>query len=138
MNSESEPTNGSDPDVTIDAIATVGDRVERSLAKIHDGTSVGAVFSAPTTVGDTVVFTAAAVQRMGGFCFGAGGGADDDDAGTCGGGGGGGGGNSEGRPVAVITVGPNGVEVKPVLDLTRIGVTALAALLAVWKFARKR
>jgi hypothetical protein len=32
-----------------------------------------------------------------------------------------------GRPVAVITVGPDGIRVKPVLDLTKILLTAMAA-----------
>jgi uncharacterized spore protein YtfJ len=41
------------------------------------------------------------------------------------GGGGGGGGGSMGRPVAVIVVGPDGVEVKPVIDLTKLALTAL-------------
>jgi hypothetical protein len=43
------------------------------------------------------------------------------------GGGGGGGGGSMGRPVAAIVIGPDGVEVKPVLDVTKISLTALAA-----------
>jgi hypothetical protein len=47
-----------------------------------------------------------------------------------------------GRPVAAIVIGPDGVKVKPVLDLTKISPTAVAAwgavvLLAV-KIARKR
>jgi hypothetical protein len=32
-----------------------------------------------------------------------------------------------GRPVAAIVIGPDGVEVKPVLDVTKISLTALAA-----------
>ena len=31
-----------------------------------------------------------------------------------------------GRPVATIVIGPDGVEVKPVLDVTKISLTALA------------
>jgi uncharacterized spore protein YtfJ len=45
-----------------------------------------------------------------------------------GGGGGGGGGGSLGRPVAVIVLKPDGVEVKPVLDVTKLVITALGAL----------
>jgi hypothetical protein len=32
-----------------------------------------------------------------------------------------------GRPVAVIVVGPDGVEVKPVFDITKLAITALGA-----------
>jgi len=47
-----------------------------------------------------------------------------------------------GRPVAAIVIGPDGVQVKPVLDMTKIGLTALGAwsavaLLAV-KLAKRR
>ena len=44
-----------------------------------------------------------------------------------GGGGGGGGGGAMGRPVAVIVVGPDGVKVKPVLDMTKLALTAIGA-----------
>jgi uncharacterized spore protein YtfJ len=45
--------------------------------------------------------------------------------------GGGGGGGSSGRPVAIITIGPEGVTVKPVFDITKIllaGLTSLGAM----------
>jgi uncharacterized spore protein YtfJ len=43
------------------------------------------------------------------------------------GGGGGGGGGAMGRPVAAIILGPEGVQVKPVLDMTKLALTALGA-----------
>ncbi len=43
-------------------------------------------------------------------------------------GGGGGGGQASGRPVAVLTIDPDGVHVQPVLDRTRIALTAMTAL----------
>jgi len=43
------------------------------------------------------------------------------------GGGGGGGGHAVGRPVAVVTIEPEGVTVQPVLDRTKIVLTALTA-----------
>jgi uncharacterized spore protein YtfJ len=46
------------------------------------------------------------------------------------GGGGGGGGGAMARPVAVIIMGPDGVRVKPVLDVTKLAITALGALAA--------
>lgn len=45
-----------------------------------------------------------------------------------GGGGGGGGGVSYERPVAVITIGPDGVKVQPVLDPTKIGLALIATV----------
>ena len=35
-----------------------------------------------------------------------------------------------GRPVAVISIDPDGIHVKPVLDLTKISLTALAAIMS--------
>lgn len=43
------------------------------------------------------------------------------------GGGGGGGGGAMARPVAAIVVGPDGVQVRPVLDFTKLALTALGA-----------
>ncbi len=113
--------------------ADIGGRVERNLAKIHDGTSAGAVFGPAEYVGDKAVICAAAVQRAGGFGFGAG---DDADGG--GGGGGGGGGHSDARPVAVITVDSSGVSVRPVVDFTKIGITLIAGLFAIWRAGRRK
>lgn len=44
------------------------------------------------------------------------------------GGGGGGGGMATGRPVAVISVGPEGVTVQPVIDRTKLGIALLSAV----------
>jgi uncharacterized spore protein YtfJ len=99
--------------------------------------SPSSVFSDPQAVGDDLVFTAAAFERVGGFGFGTGQGHDASGA-TGGGGGGGAGGMSNGRPVAVIRIGPSGIEVKPVLDLTRIGVTVVLAAIGVRRALRRR
>jgi uncharacterized spore protein YtfJ len=56
------------------------------------------------------------------------------------GGGGGGGGMSSGRPVAVISVGPEGVAVHPVIDRTKLGIALLSAVgsmfLAINRFSK--
>jgi uncharacterized spore protein YtfJ len=56
------------------------------------------------------------------------------------GGGGGGGGMSTGRPVAVISVGPEGVTVHPVIDRTKLGIALLSAVgsmfLAINRFSK--
>lgn len=90
--------------------------------------SPATVFSEPHRVGDDVVFTAAAWERVGGFGFGGGG--DERDNG---GGGAGGGGVSEARPVAVIRITPNGTEVTPLADVTKIVVTVILSAVGVWR-----
>ena len=86
------------------------------------------VFREPIHVGETVVIPAAAIQFGGGFGFGS------DNLSN---GGGGGGGWNDGRPVAVVEAGPNGVRVKHVVDVTRIGLTLVAAGLTVWRATRR-
>lgn len=97
------------------------------VARIVD-VSASQVFSEPVRSGDRVVIPAAAIERAGGFGHGG------DQAGN---GGGGGGGRGLGRPVAVIEVGPEGVRIRPVVDLTKIGLTAIAAGLTVWRALRR-
>lgn len=128
----SGPGQGPDPAV----LENLGARVERCLGRLVEDTTAAQVFGPPVQVGERTVITASVVQRAGGFGFGAGSGSDPREGGGAGGGAGGGG-SSEGRPVAVIDVGPEGVTVRPVLDLTRIGLTALTGLLAVWRFGRR-
>ena len=115
----------------------VGSHIQKVLENLVGPASPSTVFSEPLTVQDDLVFTAAAWERGGGFGFGAGQGGEPD-VGSGSGGGGGGGGGSQGRPVAVIRVGPGGIEVRPVLDFTKIGVTLLLAAVGVWKALGKR
>jgi hypothetical protein len=42
-----------------------------------------------------------------------------------------------GRPVAVISVGPAGVQVEPVVDITKIGLALITALGAMFMMLRK-
>ncbi|HEY8885068.1 MAG TPA: hypothetical protein VIO35_07130, partial [Chloroflexota bacterium] len=58
-----------------------------------------------------------------------------------GGGGMGGGGGSMGRPIAVIVIGPDGVEVKPIVDRTKLViavVTSTMAAIAAYRNFRKQ
>jgi uncharacterized spore protein YtfJ len=111
-----------------------GNDEERMRATLNGGldrlmrVSADLVFAQPVRVGDRVVIPAATVEFSGGFGFGG------DNASN---GGGGGGGHQVGRPVAIIEAGPSGVRVKPVIDFTRVGLTVLAAVLTVWRAARK-
>jgi uncharacterized spore protein YtfJ len=101
-----------------------------------------AVYGEPVTVGEHTVITASEVNVGMGFGFGLGGGPGgggrrrrvsedkpqegEGEAGM--GGGGGGGGASAGRPVAVISVGPEGVQVEPVVDPTKIALAFFTTL----------
>jgi uncharacterized spore protein YtfJ len=112
-----------------------GHQIRLTLEGLVGQASPSTVFSDPHVVGDQLVFTAAAWERGGGFGFGAGLG-DDGVGGGGAGGGGGGGAGSQGRPVAVISVGPGGIVVRPVIDFTRIGLTVLLSALGVWRVLR--
>ncbi len=126
-----------DGESVVGFIQRAGDRSEALLARFVEGMTASQVFGEPERVGETVVIAAATIHRSGGFGFG-GGGDDEVTVGMDGGGGGGGGGHAEARPVAVIEVGPDGVRVRPVLDFTKIGLTVLAGVFAVWRARRGR
>lgn len=112
------------------------ERLAAPLQALFGEADPSTVFSDPIEVGDSVVITAAAWDRAGGFGWGGGGGGEGAQAGT--GMGGGGGGSSEGRPVAVIRLSPDGVAVEPVVDLTKIAVTGLLAAVGLWRARRSR
>ena len=119
-----DPVEG---DALIEATAgKMADSLDRVAGRITADDLFGPVIDA----GERKVLTAAAVERAGGFGFGGGGGSE-------GGAGGGGGGTASGRPVAVIEVGPAGVKVTPVLDITRLGIAVLAALISMWRVGRR-
>lgn len=124
---------------------TVEDVADRAAVRAVDAlnavfgeASPGTVFSTPERVGDDLVVTAVAWERAGGFGFGGGGEVTNGETeGAGAGAGAGGGGTSQGRPVAVIRIGPTGVEVKPVIDFTKIGVTLLLSLVGLWRVLRR-
>jgi uncharacterized spore protein YtfJ len=117
-------------------VETLASRIADAMAGIFGDASPESLFSSPTQVGDDIFVTAAAWERAGGFGFGAGHG--QGEAGDLGsGGGGGGGGASQGRPVAVIHVSKSGVDVRPIIDFTKIGITLLLALIGVWRALRR-
>ncbi len=109
-------------------INDTADRVTDALTAVFGEARPETLFSEPVRHGDVMVITASAWDRAGGFGFGGGEGADGD-----GGAGGGGGGAAQGRPVAVIRITEAGVEVTPVVDVTKLAVTALLSGLALWR-----
>jgi len=105
---------------------TVGEN-ERVRTMMNDGlsrladVSADRVFAEPIRIGERVVIPAAAIDITAGFGFGV------DMVSE------GGGGRSQGRPVAIIEAGPEGVRIRPVVDFTRVALTLLAAALTVWR-----
>jgi uncharacterized spore protein YtfJ len=117
-----------DREMTMETIAS---RIGDALTGLFGEASPGTLFSEPVQHGDDIIVTAVAWERAGGFGFGAGQGQGQGESGS--GEGGGGGGFSQGRPVAVIRVTPGGVQVTPVIDFTKIGVTLLLSVIGVWR-----
>jgi uncharacterized spore protein YtfJ len=100
------------------------------MDRIFSAANTRAVFGEPVQHGDYTVIVASEVVAGGGFGFGRGIGPGSRAAQPtemAGGGGGGGGGGSTGRPVATIVIGPDGVTVRPIVDVTKIAITALTA-----------
>lgn len=97
------------------------------VGKLFDITKPDAIFSQPLTSGDYTVITASELWVTMGAGYGSGEGYSEDGEGGSGGGGGGGG-TSLGRPVAAITIGPNGVSVEPIVDPTKITIAFFTTL----------
>ena len=136
--------------------------IEASLAKWDQGAGLirrllevaqpSAVFGEPVNEGGRTIITASEVSAGMGFGFGIGGGrgteSDEEEVaepeaeegagaegGTGAGGGGGSGGGAMARPVAVVSMGPEGVSVQPVVDVTKLGIallTTLGAMSVMW------
>jgi uncharacterized spore protein YtfJ len=126
------------------------DLIEYTLDNFMAAASVDAAYGEPVVHGDRLVIPAAEVIGVLGFGVGSGAGGmspDDEDededekasageaktnpisgpGGSGSGGGGGGGGSVFSRPVAVVVIGPQGVEVKPVVDVTKIVLASVTA-----------
>ena len=142
---------------------------QQLLKKFIETARPSSVFSAPLTAGEYTVITASEVYAGLGIGFGGGGGSGptasdepaeemppetgdepitekEEDAPAIGGVGygGGGGGVTMGRPVAAITIGPDGVTVEPIVDATKVAIalfTTIGAMTLMFsrmqKFAQK-
>jgi len=114
------------------------------MEKLFAVAQPGAVYGEPVASGEYAVITASEILVAAGSGYGVGGGPGaetleaetavegEEDERTGFGGGGAGGGVSMGRPVATINIGPNGVQVQPVVDVTKIGLaffTTIGAML---------
>jgi hypothetical protein len=137
-----------------DLAARQGAEMAAVFEKIFAGTQPGAVFSPPVTAGNYTVITASEIASGGAFGSGMGmgqsqgrpssetAGAGEPAAGrpvqSGGGGGMGGGGGAMSRPVAIITIGPDGVMVRPVYDATKVALASIAAVGTVVAILRGR
>jgi uncharacterized spore protein YtfJ len=138
------------PDEAASLADSAGEQAPKILEKVFAAAKPGAVFGQPVDAGGYTLITASEVTSGGGFGVGMGRGQAPRDSrqptpveaaprtgGQPGGGGGfGGGGGSMGRPVAVIAIGPNGVTVRPVVDVTKVALAALTASLAMLRLRR--
>jgi uncharacterized spore protein YtfJ len=128
------------------------EQAAKLVEKLFAVAQPGAVYGEPVTIGEHTVIAASEVKVGMGFGFGGGGAAGIEAAeGEVGGlsrgrsrsetglskerqgegegvGFGGGGGVSGGRPVAVISIGPKGVQVEPVMDPTKIALAFFTTL----------
>lgn len=122
------------------------EEVTQLMERLFEVVDPETVFSKPKKVGEYTLITASEViVGLGaGYGYGYGhyspsqeGNAEENEnvemeieieGGAGGGGGGGGGGMSSGRPVAVISVGPEGVVVHPVIDRTKLGIALISAI----------
>ena len=109
------------------------------IGKLFDVTRPDAVYGQPITVGEHTIITASEYTAGMGVGYGGGAGNSPGSQGDATGfnGGGGGGGTTMARPVATIIIGPNGVRVEPVVDVTKIAITMFTALGAMAMALRK-
>jgi uncharacterized spore protein YtfJ len=102
--------------------------IEETLERFIQTADVTAVYGQPIQNGEMLIIPAAEVLCGMGFGLGAGNGPQTDEKPAPGGGGGGGGGRTFSRPAAVILAGPQGVEIRPIVDITKIALAAITAL----------
>jgi uncharacterized spore protein YtfJ len=118
------------------------EEVIEMTGRLYEAARSEAAFSKPFTQGEYAVITAAEVSISLGVGFGGGGGsgqeeAEDKDSSQGFGGGGGGGGVASSRPVAAIEIGPGGVVVEPIVDVTKIALAFFTAVGAMAVMASK-
>jgi hypothetical protein len=94
---------------------------ESPLDRLIDA-SADRVYAEPVRVADRVVIPAASIDYASAYGFAG----TDPNAGR-----------KAGRRVAIIEAGPDGVRVRPVVDLARVGLTVAAAAFAIWRAAKR-
>jgi uncharacterized spore protein YtfJ len=118
----STPVTPTGPEANVES--TFG-LVQDTLDRFLETASVERAYGEPIANGDRLIIPTSEVVAVMGFGVGSGGGTGDEGGGS--GSGGGGGGNAFSRPVAVVVVEPAGVVVTPIVDISKIALTALTA-----------
>jgi uncharacterized spore protein YtfJ len=129
-----------DPETPGSETMAAPNRAAGVMERLIAAADVSKVYAPPIAHGDRLIIPAAEVVAAAGFGMGSGTGVVGERAGRArrgGGGGGGGGGSTLARSVAVIVSSPEGVEVRPVIDVTKIALAALTAAGFVWAAWRK-
>ena len=114
------------------------ERVSGVMDRLLETADVSKVYGEPILHGEVMIIPAAEVLAIAGFGMGLGGGValqQEGQKSRGSGGGGGGGGKTLARAVAVVVASPEGVEVRPVIDFTKIALAALTAagfVMAAW------
>lgn len=111
--------------------------VEQISGAIERAASGEGAVGPPTSVGDATVIPLVETVAQGGFGLGSGSGTEGE-ASQGSGGGGGGGGLGRSRTVAVAIVGPDGVKIRPVVDVTGLALPAVSAVAALLLGRRRR
>jgi uncharacterized spore protein YtfJ len=114
-------------------VVSGAEHVSRALERA--GSGEGAVGPA-TVAGDHTVIPLIETFASGGFGGGSGVGTEGDSRGS--GAGGGGGGIARSRTIAIADVGPDGVRVRPVIDITGLALPAVSAVAALLLGRRRR
>ncbi|MCX7976072.1 MAG: spore germination protein GerW family protein [Bellilinea sp.] len=126
-NSENESQAETTPVANEEALATAAlETIQDTLDQFMATADVNAVFGETIKHQGNLILPAAEVVSFMGFGVGSGAGGSGENKGV--GTGGGGGGNTFARPVAVIVANDQGVQVKPVVDFTKIYLTAFTTL----------
>jgi uncharacterized spore protein YtfJ len=110
------------------------ERLQSVMQQLIATANSTASFGSPVTANGFTVITASEVTVGLGYGFGLGGSVGEATEATPPGvgGGGGGGGGSMARPVAVISIGENGVNVSPIVDISKLGIAFFTALGTMW------
>lgn len=110
------------------------DKANEMIGRLFDAAQPDGAFGKPVTQGEYTVITAAEVSVSMGLGYGGGGGGGTEQVegeaepshgfGV----GGGGGGMATSRPIAAIEIGPEGVIVEPIIDVTKIVLAFFTAM----------
>lgn len=118
-----QPTGNLSGNEGAGAAREAADTIVQAMQQLSSNANVRSVFGEPQTVGDRTVIPVAEVAFGFGFGMGSGGGRTGEGSGS----GGGAGGGTRTRALAVIVVEPQGVTVRPVVDVTQFLMAAATA-----------